>query len=224
MRYGYGLSVPEVLEDACDPARMAVLIYDMQAGVIEQLPGGDKIVARVGELLEAARQGGYRVFFTRHMSLPRNLAGVAQLRTAMAWQHVADIDDVNPWFLRDSPGFQIVPELAPRQDEVVFDKITMSAFEGTPLNIALRDCGIVAFGIAGVALEVGIGPTVWHGADLGFIPVVVADACGGRDEAAQQRVLAALEFTGDAMITELKTITPLLALSRGLASSGEQQT
>jgi nicotinamidase-related amidase len=49
---------------------------------------------------------------------------------------------VAPWFLRDAPGFQIVSELAPRPEEAVFDKITMSAFEGTPLAIALRDCGI----------------------------------------------------------------------------------
>ncbi len=133
-----------------------------------------------------------------------------QLRTAMAWQQVGNVDEVRPWFLRDSPGFPIVPELAPRPDEAIFDKITMSAFEGTPLNIALRDCGIVAFAIAGIALEIGIGPSVWHGADLGFVPVVVTDACGGRDQIAQKRVLDAMEFAGDTMLTDLDTITRLL--------------
>ena len=67
-----------------------------------------------------------------------------------------------PWFLRDSPGFPIVPSLTPLASEAVLDKITMSAFEGTPLNIALRDCGISAVAIAGIALEVGIEPTVRH--------------------------------------------------------------
>lgn len=211
MRHGFGLDIPETLEDVCDPARMALVVYDMQAGIVEQLPDGPEIVARVGELLGAARQGGYRVFFTRHMSLPANLAGVTQLRTAMAWQQVGSVEEVRPWFLPDSPGFPIVSELAPRPDEAVFDKIMMSAFEGSPLTIALRDCGITAFAIAGIALEIGIGPTVWHGTDLGFVPVVVADACGGRDHAAQQRVLAAMEFAGDAMLTDLTTITGLLA-------------
>src|SRR5437016_13823105 len=42
------------------------------------------------------------------------------------------------WFLRDSPGFHLIPELNPLPSEAIFDKITMSAFEGTPLNIALR--------------------------------------------------------------------------------------
>jgi nicotinamidase-related amidase len=77
------------------------------------------------------------------------------------------------------PGFQIIPDLAPRADEAVFDKLAMSAFAGTPLQMALRDLGIRSFAIAGVALEIGIAPTIWHAADLGLIPVVVTDACGG---------------------------------------------
>ena len=46
----------------------------------------------------------------------------------------------------------------------------------------LRDCGVRAYIIAGVALEVGIEPTVRHSADLGYVPVVVRDACGGGDK------------------------------------------
>ena len=54
----------------------------------------------------------------------------------------------------------------------------MSAFETTPLDIALRDCGINSFIIVGVATEIGIEPTIRHGDDLGYIPIVVTDACG----------------------------------------------
>jgi biuret amidohydrolase len=63
---------------------------------------------------------------------------------------------VKPAFLRDSPPFQLVPELEPQASEVIFDKITMSCFVGTPLDLALRDCAINAFAIVGVALKVGI--------------------------------------------------------------------
>jgi nicotinamidase-related amidase len=137
--------------------------------------------------------------------------GMAQLRTAMAWQHVDDPGKVQSWFLRDTPGFQIVGELSPRGDEAVFDKLAMSAFAGTPLEMALRDLGIRAFAIAGVALEVGIAPTVWHAVDLGLLPVVVTDACGGRDHPAMQRILDDFRFSGDALLTDIATITPLLA-------------
>jgi biuret amidohydrolase len=216
MRRRLGLDIPQTVEDACHPATMAVIVYDMQVGVLQQLPnGGADEVQRVSQVLGAARDGGYPVFFTRHMSLPVGLMGTSQLRTAMAWQQVEDPHAVESWFLRDTPGFQIAPELSPRGEEAVFDKIAMSAFAGTPLEIALRDLGIRAFAIAGVALEIGIAPTVWHAVDLGFIPVVVSDACGGRDQPAMQRVLEDFRFTGDALLTDIAAITPLLARPEG---------
>jgi nicotinamidase-related amidase len=211
MRQRSGLDIMETIEDACDPARMAVIVYDMQVGVVRQLPdGGAEAVQRVSRVLTAARAGGYPVFFTRHMSLPVRLMGAAQLRTAMAWQHVDDPEKVQSWFLRDTPGFQIVAELSPRDDEAVFDKLAMSAFAGTPLEMALQDLGIRAFAIAGVALEIGIAPTVWHAVDLGLLPVVVTDACCGRDRPAMQRVLDDFRFSGEPLLIDTETIAPLL--------------
>ena len=211
MRRRSGLDIPQTVEDACDPATTALIVYDMQAGVVGQLPDAAQTIERVSGVLTAARAGGYPVFYTRHMSLPPRLMGTAQLRTAMAWQHVDDPGQVQSWFLRDTPGFQIIPDLSPRADEAVFDKLAMSAFAGTPLEMALRDLGIRSFAIAGVALEIGIAPTVWHAADLGLIPVVVTDACGGRDRPAMQRVLDSIRFSGDALLTDTTTLTPLLA-------------
>jgi nicotinamidase-related amidase len=209
MEHAYGLEIPQTLEEVCDPRRLALLVYDMQVGIVRQLPDGAQTAARVAEVLRAAREGGYRVFFTRHLSLPKETAGVSQLRQAMAWQRVNRVEDVQPWFLRDSPGFPITPEVTPLPTEAIFDKITMSAFEGTPLNIALRDCGILAFAVVGIALEVGIEPTVRHGADLGYIPVVVTDASGGRDKQAMERSLAGLAFAGDSLFTDVATICRL---------------
>ena len=211
MEHAFGLDIPRTLEEVCDPKRMALLVYDMQVGIMSQLPKerGEKITASVVKVLQAARAAGVRVFFFRHMSLPVEIAGVSQLRMAMLWQRADKVSDVKPWFLRDSPGFQLIPELSPLPSEVIFDKITMSAFEGTPLNIALRDCGINAFAIAGVAMEIGIEPTVRHAADLGYIPVIVTDACGAGDESAAKRSLESLEFAGDALMTDVETICSL---------------
>jgi biuret amidohydrolase len=128
----------------------------------------------------------------------------------MAWQRVSSVEEVKPWFLRGSPGFELVPDVAPLPSEAVFDKITMSAFEGTPLDIALRDCGISAFIIVGVATEIGIEPTVRHGADLGYIPIVVTDACGAGHQEAGERALASLRFMGDAFLTSVAEISDIL--------------
>ena len=206
MQRAFGLNIPQTLEDVCDPRRLALIVYDMQVGIVNQIENGKQITDRVVQVLEAAREAEIRVFFTRHMSLPKELMGVSQMRMAMAWQRVKSVDEVKPWFLRDSPGFQMIPEVNPLPCEAVFDKITMSAFEGTPLDIALRDCGIDAFAIVGIAMEIGIEPTARHGADLGYIPVVVKDACGFGHRDAAARSIASLEFAGDALLTNVETI------------------
>jgi nicotinamidase-related amidase len=207
---GFGLDVPETLAEVCRPERLALLVYDMQVGIVRQLPDGLEVTRAVATVLDAARDGGFRVFFTRHLSLPGEVAGVSQLRTAKTWQRTRSVADVRASFPRDSPQFQIVPQLAPRPSEAVFDKLSMSAFVGTPLDVALRDCGLVAFAIVGIALEVGIEPTVRHATDLGFLPVVVTDACGARDRTAAERALAGFAFAGGSLVTETSAIVPLL--------------
>ena len=210
MKHLHGLDIPVTLEDVCDPRRMALLVFDMQAGICSQIAAGDRIVARTLEAVAAARAAGMRIVFSRYMSLPKTWMGAAQFRTAMTWQKKDDPDAISPWFLRGTPGFEIVPELAPEPEDAVFDRITMSAFEGTPLAIALRDCGLFAVAVAGIAMEVGIEPTARHAADLGFVPVILADACGAGHEAAAQRSLESLRFSGDAIITDVVTFAGLL--------------
>jgi nicotinamidase-related amidase len=199
----HGISIPQTLAEAVRPDTTALIVYDMQVGILRQLKSGPDVLARVLEVLEAARAAGVRIFFMRHMSLPKKLAGVFQTRQMMFWQSKTSPDDVNPWFLRDSPAFGLAPELAVRDDEAILDKITMSAFEGTPLAIALRDCALKSFVICGIATEIGIEPTVRHGADLGFIPIVVEDACGAGEPEAGERALAGMRFIGDAMLCKL---------------------
>ncbi|SPH17881.1 Isochorismatase family protein YecD [Defluviimonas aquaemixtae] len=202
------LGIPRTLEDTADPARAALVVYDMQAGILSQLPHGPEVLARVLDVLSFARERGHPVFFLRHMSLPAKLAGVFQRRQAMHWQRLERQEDIRPWFLRDSPGFALADELGPREDEAIFDKISMSAFEGTPLAMALRDLGLTSFMLCGIATEIGLAPTVRHGSDLGFIPIVIEDACGHGHAEAGERALQNMRFLGDAIMTttnELRT-------------------
>jgi nicotinamidase-related amidase len=160
MQRAFGLDIPQTLEDVCDPARLALVVYDMQVGIVKQIENGQQITNKVVHL---------------------------------------------------------IPEMNPLPSEAIFDKITMSAFEATPLDMALRDCGIDAFTILGVALEIGIEPTVRHGADLGYIPVIVKDACGFGHCGAAERSIAGLEFAGDALFTNVETICAQLTRASPLS-------
>lgn len=200
------LDIPTSLEELLDPRRVALLVYDMQVGIARQIKERDNIVGQVRKVLQSARAAKVRTFFTRHMSLPRELMGSMQYRTAMAWQHKQDPAQVQSPFLRDSPGFAIIPELQPLASEAILDKITMSAFEGTPLALALRDCGVRALVLVGIALEIGIEPTARHAADLGIVPILARDACGHGNAEAAERSLQALAFAGDSVLTETNTV------------------
>ena len=122
-------------ERSLDRKPVQLVVYDMQVGIISQLPHGSEVLSRVLEVLNIARGHGFRVFFLRHMSLPTKLAGVFQLRQAMTWQRV------------EKP--ELAPEVGVRVDEAIFDKISMSAHEGTPLALTLRNGALISFMICG---------------------------------------------------------------------------
>jgi nicotinamidase-related amidase len=217
MKQASGVAIPIHFDDLCDPACTALLIYDMQVGIRQQLKGADTIVAACVRALTAARSSGMRVVFTRHLSCPRAWMGATQYRTAMNWQRVEDPAAVTPWFLRGSPASDIIPELQPSDDELVLDKLAMSAFEGTPLAFALRDSNITGIAIVGIALEIGIEPTVRHATDLGFIPMVLTDACGAGHADAGQRALDTMRFVGEAILGDVGTFSDRLQFREAAA-------
>jgi nicotinamidase-related amidase len=204
------LSIPVKLPEVCQPSRTALIVYDMQVGVVSQIEEGQAVTARCEDLLNSARNAGFPVYFTRHRWLPNRLAGVGQLRRAMIWHRTDDPLSVSPPFSPGSPGWQIVPELEPLEDECVIDKITMSAFEATFLNIAMRDAKLDSFIIAGIALEVGIGPTVRQALDLNYIPIVVSDASGAKTANNKELVLKEFADTGEVIVVDTGTLLPLL--------------
>ena len=210
MKQARSLSIPTTLEEFCEPGRTALLVYDMQVGICRQVKESAHIVERCQLTLAAARQAGMRVVFTRHLSCPREWMGTTQLRTAMAWQRTDDPENVKPWFLRGSPAFEITPELGPRADELILDKVSMSAFEGTPLAFALRDCDILGIAVVGIAMEIGIEPTVRHATDLGFVPIVLADACGAGHAEAGERCMETMRFVGEAVMSDVESFARAL--------------
>jgi len=76
--------------------------------------------------------------------------------------------------------------------------------------------------IVGIAMEIGIEPTVRHGADLGYIPVVAKGACGFGHRDAAERSTASLECAGECFPCERRNnlcpvSTHTIATGRGLA-------
>jgi nicotinamidase-related amidase len=189
------MEIPETVAEMCRPDRTAVLVYDVQVGILAHVRDREPIVARIAQVLAAARSNNVPVLYVRHVSLQPRHMGVAALRTAMAWQRLDRADDVAWAFPPDAAQTQLVDELGPVDGEPVFDKLGMSAFAGTPVEAVLRDRRITTLVLVGAVLEIGIEPTARNAADLGLLPVVVTDACGVVEPVAAERSIASLDYS-----------------------------
>ncbi len=208
------MTIPKTLADWLTPDRTALLVYDMQIGIARQVEGSEETALRIADIVTAARRAGMRIAFCRHLSLPKPWMGLFATRMAMTWQRTDDPGQVKPWFMRDSEAVQIIPELQPQEQDFVFDKLGMSAFEGTPLALAMRDAGLSALAICGIAMEIGIEPTCRQAADLGIVPILIEDACGSGHAEAAKRSVESLRFMGDTIITNTEEFLQAVAPSR----------
>ena len=107
------------------------------------------MVERIATLVRSARAAGLRIVYSRHYNVPLPWAGVGQLRMAKTWQRVRTLSELKQHLMYGSPEVQIVDAVAPRPGDLVLDKVTMSAFEGTPLALLLRDFGLSSVLLAG---------------------------------------------------------------------------
>ena len=83
-------------------------------------------------------------------------------------------------FCRGNPLGEFAPGLAPQPGEPVVTKQYASAFFGTSLASTLRAHGIDCVIVAGMSTSGCVRATAVDALQHGFIPLVVADACGDR--------------------------------------------
>ncbi len=124
-------------------AASALLVVDMQRFFLDETSptftcGGLAILPNISRLMDAFRQAGRPVIFTRHEHHPNHLdSGIM----GWWWQGMC---------LEGSPESEIHQDLAPRPDEKVVSKHRYSAFYNTDLETVLRGLKIEDLVIAGV--------------------------------------------------------------------------
>jgi nicotinamidase-related amidase len=114
---------------------------------------------------------------------------------------MADMTDYERWrrrrsgldgtkvMLRDSPGFQIVPEIAVAPSDVVVDKTANGAFTHTDLDHVLRARDISHLLFAGCTTDVCVHSTLREAVDRNFQCLLVEDACASADRYAHAAAL-----------------------------------
>ena len=127
----------------------ALLVVDVQNGVVGGAHERDSVVANVGTVVEKARQAGVPVVWVQHSS-----------------QHLA----------KNSDEWQIVPELKPDDDEPLVGKTYADSFEETSLETVLAGLGVGRLVLAGAQTDECIRSTLHGAIARGYDATLVSDA------------------------------------------------
>jgi nicotinamidase-related amidase len=190
-----GKQVYTTLDELVDPAHTALVVVDMQRDFC--LPGGafDRLgvdismyppmIPRLARLIEGARAAGVPVVFIQMTVLPNRASeSPAQIRFNLRL-HLATNGGEPLAYTRDgSTGQEIIPELAPRADDLVVKKYRSSGFWGTNLDLLLRSNGIETVVVTGCTTE-GCVESTARDAMFNDYYVVIAEDCVASDDPKQ---------------------------------------
>lgn len=157
--------------------KLALILIDfVQAYFDERSPlyaGVDDALASALRIRDAARGAGIPVFYTNVVYQEGGGDGGVFYRKVPALEAFVAGNPLGRW-----------PEgLVPANDELVISKQYPSAFFGTALADELTKRGIDTLIITGLTTSGCIRATCVDTMSHGFIPIVVADACGDRHQA-----------------------------------------
>lgn len=132
-----------------DRPNTALLVIDVQNGVVGEAHQRDAVVANVASLVDRAREAGAPVVWVQH-----------------------DDEELE----HGSDAWRIVPELAPEGDEPIVGKHYGDSFEATDLEDVLARLGVGRLVVAGAQTDQCVRSTL-HGALVrGYDATLVSDA------------------------------------------------
>ncbi len=135
----------------------ALLVVDMQAGVVEGTRQRDAVVANVASLVDKARQEQVPVVWVQHSD--EQLA-------------------------RGSDEWRLVPELTPNDAEPLVEKSFGDSFEDTTLETVLSGLGVGRLVVVGAQTDACIRSTLHGALARGYDATLVSDAHTTEDQTA----------------------------------------
>ena len=127
----------------------ALIIIDVQNGVVARSPDRDAVVGNIASLVDKARAKKVPVIWVQHIS-----------------------DDLP----KGSDQGRIVPELVPEPSETLIEKYWGDAFEDTDLEVTLAKLGVGRLVVTGAQTDACVRSTLHGGFTRGYDMTLVGDA------------------------------------------------
>jgi nicotinamidase-related amidase len=181
----------------------ALLIMDVQQGIVERFASDESYLDRLATAITAARAAGVMV-------------GYVTIAFRPGYPEVSDRNKSfgaiagSGRFTDGDPGTQIPAAVAPAPGEAVVIKRRVSAFTGSDLEVLLRARRIEHLVLAGIATSGVVLSTLRQAADLDYRLTVLADGCLDGDPEVHQ-VLLHKVFPRQAEVTSIADWTTGLA-------------
>jgi nicotinamidase-related amidase len=181
----------------------ALLIMDVQQGIVDRFAGDDGYLDRLATAITAARGAGVMV-------------GYVTIAFRPGYPEVSDRNKSfaaiagSGRFADGDPGTRIPAAVAPAPGEPVVTKRRVSAFAGSDLDVLLRARRTENLVLAGIATSGVVLSTLRQAADLDYRLTVLADGCLDADPEVH-RVLLHKVFPRQAEVTTIADWTAGLA-------------
>ena len=141
-----------------------------------------RVVPNIERLLRAFRGARLEVVYT-----------VIENLTADGRDRSLDYKLSGMGFPKGSHEAQVIPALAPQDDELVLPKTSSSVFSSTMLDYVLRNIGIEDVFVVGCLTDQCIDHAVKDGADRGYYMTCIHDACAAETETRHQAALSCFQ-------------------------------
>ena len=186
-----------------EPASTALLVIDMQHDFMT--PGGwadamgldlsllAPTVPVIAALLDSFRAVGAPVIFTREGHRP-DLADCPPHKRGRFAPRIGDTGPMGRYMVTGEPGNDIIPELAPREGELVIDKPGAGSFYATLLDHLLRLRKITHLVVTGVTTDVCVHTTIREGNDRGYECLLVEDGTASYQPEFTDAVIAMMRY------------------------------
>jgi len=109
---------------------------------------------------------------------------------------------------RGSSDAQVLDEIAPAEDEMVFRKTSSNLFISTNIDYVLRNLRVRSLIIAGIMTDQCVESAVRDACDLGYLVTVVIDACTTTSAERHEQSLLGIrgycrQRTSDVLVAEI---------------------
>ena len=187
------LEIYDSLGEIVDPGHTALVLWDCQNLLVDNIFNREEFLESLKALLAAARLKKIPIVYTLITPLPPGWQSAWGIYQSMKRFNVDDPTKIPVFMKPGSPEAEVTAELSPAEGDVVINKSSPSIFFGTNFEQLMRAREIKTILFTGIATEMGIEHSAREAAVRGFYTIVVSDCVSSPDPNTHQMALTIMQ-------------------------------